>query len=258
VNAAIAVPAGSPYFAGHFPGRPILPGVALLALVVATLARDAGRPAALRAIPFARLRRPVLPGDRLALETRTGEAGRVRVEVSRDGALVANGELVLGPPESHSGAAPAAAAPPGSAAPPPVDRLVPQHPPMRFVTAIVGEAADGLACAAQIPSACALVSQGTAPALAALEAAAQTAAAWEAVQRWREARDAAPRMGYLVALRDVGFFADRIPADEMLLASVRLAAAAPPLTHYAVEVALGTAPIVRGTIATFLADPPPG
>ncbi|MGH8699087.1 MAG: hypothetical protein ACREVS_21545, partial [Burkholderiales bacterium] len=65
---------------------------------------------------------------------------------------------------------------------------------------------------------------------------------------------ASPRMGYLVAVRDVAFFAARIPADETLRASVRLAATAPPLMHYAVEIVLDARPILRGTVATVLAD----
>ena len=36
----IAIPEGSPFFAGHFPGHPILPGIAHLAL----LARALGNP----------------------------------------------------------------------------------------------------------------------------------------------------------------------------------------------------------------------
>ncbi len=246
---------GLAYFAGHFPGRPILPGVALLAIVLETLARDTGRPAALRSIPFARLRRPVVPGDLLALEVRDGAGGRVRFDLRCNGVLAANGELALGDPGASDGAAiPVASASPIAGAVPPIEALLPQQPPMRFVTSVVGETPDGLICAVRIPPACALVADGTAPALAALEAAAQAAAAWEAMRRWRAASAASPRMGYLVAVRDVDFFAARIPADETLLASVRLDATAPPLMHYAVEVALAAQPILRGTVATVLAD----
>ncbi len=242
----------SAYFEGHFPGRPILPGVALLAIVLETLARDLGQVAALRAIPFARLRRPVGPQDALAVEARDGGGGRVRFDVKCDGALVANGELILGRPD-ETGTATARAARAAGAAPP-VASLVPQQPPMRFITSVVAEAADGLTCAARIPAACPLVAAGSAAALVALEAAAQTAAAWEALRRSRGGAAASPRMGYLVAVRDVELFAARIPADETLLASARLDATAPPLMHYAVEVALGARPILRGTVATVLAD----
>jgi predicted hotdog family 3-hydroxylacyl-ACP dehydratase len=137
---------------------------------------------------------------------------------------------------------------------PPVESLLPQQPPMRFVTSIAGETPDGLLCAARIPAGCALVADGTAPALAALEAAAQAAAAWEALRRWRTASAAAPRMGYLVAVREIELFAARIPADEPFIAAARLAATAPPLMHYAVEAAAGDRPILRGTVATVLVD----
>ncbi len=59
-------------------------------------------------------------------------------------------------------------------------------------------------------------------------------------------------MGYLVAVRDVVLFATDVPADADLVASIRLTAAAPPLTHYAVEVDHGPRRVLRGTIATVL------
>jgi 3-hydroxymyristoyl/3-hydroxydecanoyl-(acyl carrier protein) dehydratase len=42
LKATIAIPASGPWFEGHFPGRPILPGVAELALAIATLGRETG------------------------------------------------------------------------------------------------------------------------------------------------------------------------------------------------------------------------
>jgi len=255
MNATISVPSGGGYFEGHFPGRPILPGVAELALVVDALGRHTGQAATLRAIRFARLRQVVGPGERLELTARAADNGHLRVDLRRDGTLVANGELALGHPETRAEIAASiavASRPPHGT--PPLDALLPHRPPMRFITGIVGEAADGFACAARIPSACALVAAGSAPALAGLEAAAQTAAIWEGMRRWREGDTSRARMGYLVALRDVIFFVDRIPADEVFSAAVRLDAVAPPLAHYAIEVAQGATLLLRGTIATLLTD----
>jgi hypothetical protein len=48
-------------------------------------------------------------------------------------------------------------------------------------------------------------------------------------------------------------FTAEVPADADLAVSVRLVAAAPPLTHYAVEVDHGPRRVLRGTIATVLA-----
>jgi len=255
MNATIEVPAGGAWFDGHFPGRPILPGVAELALAVDALAQQAGRPVPLQGIAFARLRQLVFPGDRLELVAREQEPARLRFDLKRDGVLVANGEFMLGAPQASGGEPIAATASTRQeAAFPPLDELLPHRPPMRFLSAIVQEATDGLTCVARIPGPCALVTGGSAQPVAAIEAAAQAAAAWEALRRWREAGVAAARIGYLVALRDIIFFSDRMPADRDFLVSVSLEAAAPPLTHYRVAAALEGQLVARGTIATFLAD----
>jgi len=250
MTATFAVP--DAYCEGHFPGRPILPAVALLALVVEQLARESQRPLPLRTIPFLRLRQLVAPGDRLTLAARSLNGERVNIEVTRDGAVVANGALGVGRPEAMAGTLAQRTA--GAGQGPPIETLLPQQPPMRFVTSIIAEMPEGLVCEARIPAACALVVGGSAPAFAAVEAAAQAAALWEAVRRARESRDAGPRVGYLVALRDLAFFAERIPAEAPLVASVRLDGAALPLTHYVIEVGRDDAPVLRGKIATYLAE----
>ena len=251
MNATILVPPAGGYFEGHFQGRPILPGVVELVLVLEALARATGHPVSLQSIGFVRLRQLVLPGDRLELSTRELDSGRMRIDLKRADVVVANGELILGNPGRGS-TVPLRDPAQSMTCLPPIDALLPHRPPMRFVTAIVANGESGLSCAGRIPSQCALVSDGSAPALAALELAAQTAATWEALRRWRDGGVAAPRVGYLVAVRDMTFFAARVPAEQTLMADVRLEAAAPPLTHYQVEVALNGALVLRGTIATFL------
>jgi predicted hotdog family 3-hydroxylacyl-ACP dehydratase len=258
LKATLAIPADGPWFEGHFPGRPILPGVAELALAIAALRNETGKLLPLRGIAFARLRHLVLPGDRLELSARestgaAGDAGRLRFDLKRDGELVANGEFIVGTPLPAE-AAPAIVArgAPGDTGTAP-EALLPHHPPMRFLTSILGQDAQTLDGTARIPDRCALVSGGSAPAMAAIEAAAQAAAAWEALRRRHRQGDTAPRVGYLVAIRDVDFFTDRIPADQSLLVSVHLEDAAPPLTHYRFEVSLDSLLLVRGSIGTFLA-----
>jgi len=254
-KATLAIPASGPWFEGHFPGRPILPGVAELALAIAAIRKETGKPLPLRGIAFARLRQLVLPGDRLELSAReitgaAGEKGRLRFDLKRDGALVANGEFMVGTP-LPSEAAPAIVvrSPPGDTAP---EDLLPHYPPMRFLTSILWQDSETLAGTACIPNRCALVSDGSAPTVAAIEAAAQAAAAWEALLRRHRQGGTAPRVGYLVTMRDVDFFTDRIPADKSLQVAVHLKAASPPLSHYRFEVSLEGLLLVRGSIGTFL------
>jgi len=67
------VTANEPFFPGHFPGRPVMPGV----LIVEALAQTAGilvgeegadKIPMFMGIDKARFRRPVVPGDQLRLE----------------------------------------------------------------------------------------------------------------------------------------------------------------------------------------------
>ena len=72
---ALQIAIDHPAFDGHFPGHPILPGVALLAEVLEA-ARDEPRLAAAIGdrprLPVAKFLAPVLPGARLAIEFRLG------------------------------------------------------------------------------------------------------------------------------------------------------------------------------------------
>ena len=253
MNTALAIVARDAYFQGHFPGRPVLPGVVQLMLVLEALVREGQQPAALQKITFVRLREIVLPGEQLDLVSRQMEHGRTRFDLTRKGRIVTNGELVFG---NVAGArhgrklVPAARA----AALPSLDELLPHRAPMRLVTSIVGESADGLDCAACVPADCALVHEGRASILAGVEAAAQAAAVWEAVRRSREAKNAGPRIGYLVAMRDVELSAQDIPAQRPFCVGVRLEAAAPPLTHYRFSVSLDGSALAQGLFATYLVE----
>jgi 3-hydroxyacyl-[acyl-carrier-protein] dehydratase len=96
-----------PFFSGHFPGAPVMPGVLILeslAQAAALLgmmslpAEDAGRLTFLMGIDGARFRRPVVPGDRLELHVevvkRKGPVWRQIGAAIVDGQLVAEAEFL--------------------------------------------------------------------------------------------------------------------------------------------------------------------
>lgn len=100
------VSAGEPYFQGHFPGMPIMPGV----LMVEAMAQAGGILAAqsgdfdpekhvvfFMAIDKVKFRKPVTPGDQLVIEVvplRTGKIWKMKGEIRVDGAVVCQAEFL--------------------------------------------------------------------------------------------------------------------------------------------------------------------
>ncbi|HEV7516478.1 MAG TPA: 3-hydroxylacyl-ACP dehydratase [Thermoanaerobaculia bacterium] len=86
------IPAASPLFTGHFPGHPILPGVAHLALVTRALSDWQGREVALAGVRSLKLRRPVGPGETLAVRLSSVDGG-VGFVLEKDGETVSRGTV---------------------------------------------------------------------------------------------------------------------------------------------------------------------
>lgn len=84
-----------PAYAGHFPGRPILPGVVLLDAAVHLLAAREGRAIAGGQIKSAKFLSPVLPGESLTLHYSAAPSGDLRFDIRSDARSVASGVVAL-------------------------------------------------------------------------------------------------------------------------------------------------------------------
>lgn len=239
----IESPVLSPFFAGHFPGHPILPGIAHLALV----ARELGG-APLTEVRNLKLRLPVLPGDVLDLTLERGEDGLVRFELRRGEEAVSGGTVRTGEGELISAATGLISGPY-----PPPGELIPHAPPALLVREMLEVTPEGASAIAWIPGNSPFVQDGRAPAFVGLEAGAQTAAVMEALGRSGEGTG--PRIGYVVAIRNARFRTAWLPADQPLAVSVRLTGSAPPLSIYEVKVG-GEAELVTGLVSTYVAPTP--
>jgi 3-hydroxyacyl-[acyl-carrier-protein] dehydratase len=101
------VTVNEPHFQGHFPGRPLMPGV----LIVEAMAQVGGLIVAqmpdlpkglfvFAGIDGVRFRRPVVPGDQLLItceliSLKRKRFGKVQAEATVEGQLVCSGELLF-------------------------------------------------------------------------------------------------------------------------------------------------------------------
>jgi beta-hydroxyacyl-ACP dehydratase FabZ len=94
-----------PFFVGHFPGNPVMPGVMIIEalaqsaaiLALAELKSESQRMFVLTGVEKARFRRPVVPGDQLEMEVSVirsrGPLWKMRAEARVGGEIAAEAEL---------------------------------------------------------------------------------------------------------------------------------------------------------------------
>ncbi len=93
-----------PYFQGHYPSQPIMPGVLIIeamaqlaGILLSQKLEHTGKVAVLLSMDHVKFRRPVLPGDQLVLEVETlrvkARTGHVRCRASVSETMVAQAEI---------------------------------------------------------------------------------------------------------------------------------------------------------------------
>ena len=87
-----SIPRDHPCLPGHFPGRPLVPGVVVLDRVLAAIQAGHGPLGPLR-LPQVKFLRPLLPGQAAQVDLEQVSPGRWRFRVSHAGEAVASGEV---------------------------------------------------------------------------------------------------------------------------------------------------------------------
>ncbi len=108
---SFAIPADHPSLPGHFPGRPLVPGVVVLERVIAAVASEclamgmSGPPQSLR-LPQVKFVQPLLPGETASIELqRVATPLRWRFRVLGSATLIASGEIAHAAPADSAAAA---------------------------------------------------------------------------------------------------------------------------------------------------------
>lgn len=92
---SFVIAADHPSLPGHFPGRPLVPGVVVLDRVLEAIEADAGIVLGALQLPQVKFLHPLLP-DEVARVELDGGAPRWRFKVWRGDTLLASGEVVAG------------------------------------------------------------------------------------------------------------------------------------------------------------------
>jgi len=100
------VTANEPFFSGHFPDFPVMPGVLIVeamaqtagVLVLKSVEDRASKLVLLVSIEYAKFRKPVVPGDQLRMELtmlkRKASVAKMSGRATVDGVLVAEAEVM--------------------------------------------------------------------------------------------------------------------------------------------------------------------
>ncbi len=93
-EAPICIGSDHPALPGHFPGRPVVPGVVVLDQLVQAAEAGLGRPLCIVGLAQAKFLAPLLPEERARCSLQI-ERARLRFRVERGGRLLVQGAFAL-------------------------------------------------------------------------------------------------------------------------------------------------------------------
>ncbi len=86
----------SPYFVGHFPDQPVLPGVGQMHLLTQALAGSLGRPIHWTRVHAVRFRKPILPDSPCEITASyPNTEGEIRFQIQGEEGLMAEGRFTI-------------------------------------------------------------------------------------------------------------------------------------------------------------------
>ena len=99
----VAIPGASPWFQGHFPGNPLLPGIAQLHLVMEAIRATLGDAICLTGLKRVRFKRMIRPAETIAItvDPVPDKPGMYRFQLTIEGDIACSGLMLTGSPEGE-------------------------------------------------------------------------------------------------------------------------------------------------------------
>lgn len=99
----VSIPAESPWFEGHFPGDPLLPGIAQLHMVMEAIRATLNEAVCLTGLKRVRFKRIIRPEETIdiAVDPVEDKSGMYRFQLTIEGEIACSGIMLTGPPEGE-------------------------------------------------------------------------------------------------------------------------------------------------------------